>query len=240
LSSEAEVERPRVPPALVALVAPDTGMDLQARVGRARFAFLAAMVCALLAAFAHTYRVDSRDGTLKDLEKSGQLENMSDKSVDDEVTKANRLYQVSRVAWGGFEAPLFLGLNCLTVLGLVWFARGKVKGKAVVPVAAAALLPGAVADLVEAVAAWQHATLPPRFGSIAMRDVASLATLLGHPLSLPWSKIGFSLDFFSLWSAILMAWGVSAAGDVPPRRALVVTLAGWVCWRLLMGVAFGG
>ena len=147
VSSEAELEqRPqRVPPAVVALVAPDTGMDLQARIGRARFAFLAAMVCALLAAFAQAYRVDTRDVTLKSLEKAGQLENMSDRQVEDETTKSNRLYQVGRVVVGVGEAPVFLGLGALAVLGLTWFLRGKAKGRAVVPVAAAVLLPGAAA-----------------------------------------------------------------------------------------------
>ena len=242
MSSEAEIEqRPqRVPPAVVALVAPDTGMDLQARVGRARFAFVVAMVCALLAAFAQAYRVDTRDVTLKDLEKAGQLENMSDRQVEDETTKSNRLYQVGRVVVGVGEAPVFLGLGALAVLGLTWFLRGKAKGRAVVPVAAAVLLPGAIANLLDAISAWQHAALPPKDAVLAPRNLSAIAAVFGHPLAAPWLKLGNALDFFSLWAALLMGYGIAAAGDVPVRRALVATLIGWVCWRLLTNVAVGG
>ncbi|MFN2547079.1 MAG: hypothetical protein ABR567_06595 [Myxococcales bacterium] len=242
VSSEAEVERPRqrVPPAVVALFAPDTGMDLQARIGRARFAFLAAMVCALLAAFAQAYRVDTRTATLKNLEKAGQLDNMSDRQVEDETTKSNRLYEVGRVALGAGEAPVFLGLGSLAVLGLVWFTRGKVKGRAVVPVAAAVLLPGALANVLDAISAWQHAALPPKDAMLAPRTISAIAAVFGHPLAGPWLKVGNVFDFFSLWAAILMGYGVAAAGDVPVRRALWTTLVAWLCWRLITTVPFGG
>ena len=239
LSSEAEVQ-PRVPPAAIALVAPDTGMDLQARVGRARFAFLVAFVCALLAAFAQAYRVDSREATLQSLEKSGQLENMSDKAVEDETIKSNRLYQVGRVAIGALETPFFLGLGSLGVLGLVWFARGKSKGRAVVPVAAAVLLPGAVANLFDAISAWRHAVLPAQGAVLAPRTLSAIFAVFGHPLVGAALKLGNALDFFSLWAAILMGYGVAAAGDVPIRRAMITTLIGWVCWRLITTVPVGG
>jgi hypothetical protein len=242
VNSEAELERSpqRVPPAVVALLAPDTGMDLQAKVGRARFAFLFAFVCALLAAFAQAYRVDTRDQTLKNLEKAGQLENMSDRQVEDETVKANRLYQVGRVGLGVAEAPVFLGLGCVAVLGLVWFTRGKVKGRAVVPVAAAVLLPGAIADLLDAISAWQHAALPAQGAQLAPRTISALAAVFGHPFTGTLLKLGNVVDFFSLWGALLMGYGVAAAGDVPVRRALVTTLIGWVCWRLITTVPFGG
>ncbi|MGZ6144208.1 MAG: hypothetical protein ACXWLM_12785 [Myxococcales bacterium] len=240
---EAEVPQPaesRVPPALTALLAPDAGMDRQARVGRARFAFLAAMACALIAAFAQAYRVDSREATLKNLEKGGQLENMSDRQLEEETTKANRIYQVVRVGQGLFDAPVFLGLGSLAVLGLGWFLRGKVKGRAVVPVAAAAMLPNAIANLLDAVSAWQHAALPPKGAVLAPRNLSAIAEVFGHPLVAPWVKLGNAFDLFSLWGAVLMAFGIAAAGEVPPRRALVVTLAAWLCWRLLTNVAGGG
>jgi hypothetical protein len=239
---EAEVapEAHRVPPALLALVAPDTGMDRQAKVGTARVAFLIALFCSLLVAFAQSYRVDSRAMTLQKLEKAGQLENMSDKAIDDETVKSNRLYQVLQVGKGVVEPPLFLGLGSLGVLFLVWFARGKAKGRAVVPVAAAAMLPVAIANVLDAVSAWRHATLPPQGAVLAPRTISAIAEAFGHPIVAPWVKLGNAIDFFSLWGAILMGFGVAAAGDVPVRRALVLTLAGWFCWRLLTNVAGGG
>src|SRR5258708_201631 len=141
VSSEAAAPNPAgrsLPPALLALVAPDAGMDRQARVGTARVAFLVAFACAVLAAFAQAYRVDSREATLKKLEQGGQLQTMSDRQFDDETRNANRLYQVMRIGQGVFEAPVFLGLGSLAVVGLVWFLRGKAKGLGGGPAAAAA------------------------------------------------------------------------------------------------------
>ena len=38
----------------------------------------------------------------------------------------------------------------------------------------------------------------------------------------------------------MMAFGIAAAGDVPTRRALIGTLCGWVCLRLVVSVALRG
>src|SRR5258708_29145100 len=149
-------------------------MDRQARVGTARLPFLVAFAGAVLAAFAQAYRVDSREATLKKLEQGGQLQTMSDRQFDDETRNANRLYQVMRIGQGVFEAPVFLGLGSLAVAGLVWFLRGKVKGRPAVPVAAAALLPGAIANLLDAVSAWKHATPPPTAPLLPPRYVSAV------------------------------------------------------------------
>ncbi len=243
VSTEAELPQPagrRAPPALVALLAPDSGMELQARVGTARLAFLIAFACAVLAGFAQAYRVDTRSATLKKLEQGGQLQTMSDRQLDDETRSGDRLYQVMRVGKGLFEAPVSLGLTALGVVILVWFLRGKIKGRAVVPVAAATLLPNAIANLLDAVSAWNHATLPPQGAMLAPRNLSGIAAAFGQALPPPWLKLGNALDLFSLWAALMLGFGVAAAGDLPQKRALIVTLAGWVCWQLLTNVAVGG
>jgi hypothetical protein len=243
VSAEAELPQtePRaVPPALVALVAPEVGMERQARVGTAKFAFLVAFACALLSAFAQTSRIDARGATLAKLDKDGKLTEMSEKQVDDEVKSAERLSQVMRVGAGLFEAPVLLGLGSLSVLGLVWFLKGKIKGRAVVPVAAAALLPNAIADLLDAASAFSRTALPPEKAALAPRNLAAALAALGHTLEGPALKLASSFDLFSLWAAVLMGFGVVAAGDVPLRRAMIGTLVAWVCFRLLITVAAGG
>ena len=215
-------------------------MELQARVGTARLAFLIAFACALLAGFAQAYRVDTRSATLKKLEQAGQLQTMSDRQLDDETRSGDRLYQVMRVGKGLFEAPVSLGLTALGVVILVWFLRGKIKGRSVVPVAAATLLPNAIANLLDAVSAWNHATLPPQGAMLAPRNLSGIAAAFGQALPPPWLKLGNAFDLFSLWAALMLGFGVAAAGDLPQRRALIVTLAGWVCWQLLTNVAGGG
>jgi hypothetical protein len=242
VSNEAELPQPAraVPPAIVALIAPDTGMERQAKVGKAGIAFLIAFVCAIFAAFAHSSRVDARSATLQKLEKDNQLASMSDRAVEDETRNAERLFQVKRVARGAAEAPLFLLLGALSVVALVWFFRGKVKGRAVFPVAAAVLLPGAIANLLDGITALRQTSLPAGPATLAPRDLGGVLAALGQPLSGAALKLGGAFDFFSLWAAVLMGFGVAAAGDVPARRALIGTLCAWICVRLIMKVALGG
>jgi hypothetical protein len=240
VSSETEVPRGREwPPALAALAAPDSGMERQALTGKMRLPFLVAFVSALLLAFAQAYRVDSHDATVKKMEQSGQIQSVSDKQFDDEVKNANRIYQVVRVAQGAAAAPVGLLLGSLGLIIVIWFARGKIRGSAVFPVVAAAMLPNAIADLLDAVSAFNHATLLPQGAVLAPRSVSALLAVFGHPIAEPWVKLGNAFDFFSLWGAVMLGFGAAAAGGLPARRALVFTLAGWLVWRLLTNVAGG-
>jgi hypothetical protein len=240
--SEAELPQPAraVPPALLALVAPDAGMERQAKVGRAGLAFLIAFACALFAAFAQSARIDARSATLQKLETAGQLASMSDRAIEDETRNAERLYQVMRVAWGAAEAPAFLLAGALAVVVLVWFLRGRVKGRGVFPVASAALLPGAVANLLDGITALRQPSLPAGPVTLAPRNLSAVLAALGSPLSGAAFKLGNAVDFFSLWAAVLMAFGVASVGEVPARRAMIGTLSAWLCLRLLVSVGMGG
>jgi hypothetical protein len=230
----------RQPSPLGLLFAPDSGMERQARAGRVLWLFLFAWLCSILLGVALALRVDARDSTLRKLDQSGQLKTMSDRQVADETRSAERVSQVLSVAKGVVGAPLQLGLASVALLGLAWFLRGRVKGRAVVPVAAATLLPGAIANLLDAVSAFRHAALPPEGLPLAPRSLGALLPLFGHPLTDPWLKLGNALDIFSLWSAIMLAYGLAAAGQLTKRSALLGTLGAWVCYRLLTHVAIGG
>jgi hypothetical protein len=225
----------------VALVfAPDRAMERQALGGRVLWLFLFAWLCSLLLGAALAWRVDARSSTLRKLDASGQLQTMSDRQVADETRNAERVAQVVSVAKGVVSAPLRLGLSSLALLAMIWFLRGRVKGSAVVPIAAATLLPGAIANLLDAVSAFRHAAIPPEGVPLSPRSLGALLPLLGHPLPEPWLKLGNALDFFSLWTAVMLAFGVAAAGRLSKRSALLGTLGAWVCYRLLTNVATGG
>ena len=222
------------------LFAPDRGMDRHARVGRAFRIFLFAWLCSILLGAALAYRVDARSSTLRKLEMSGQLQTMSDRQVSEETHNAERVARVVSVAKGVVAVPLQLGSACVALLALTWFLRGRIKGSAVVPVAAATLLPGAIANLLDAATAFRHESLPPDGVPLVPRSLSAILPLLGHPLMDPWLKLGSALDFFSLWAAVIMAFGVVAVGQVPRRTALTGTLIAWVCYQLLTHVAAKG
>ena len=238
----AEVQaRFRVPAAAVALVAPDAGMERVARTGGVRGPLLVALACALLSAGAGVLRVDAKDATLRQMEKAGELQSSSDRQVEDNTRSAERVYLVKRVAGALIEPPLQLGLLCVALFGLSWFLRGRSEGRAVPPVAAAALLPGALANLLEAGATFQHAAIAPDGPSALPRTPADFwMHLAGHPAAPQVMKLLSVFDIFSFWTALLVGFGLIAAGHVPQRRALAGTLIAWLCLRLLTQVAAGG
>jgi hypothetical protein len=215
-------------------------MDRQARVGRTFGLLLFAWLCSLLLASALCLRVEGGNSTLRKLEKSGELKDLSDRQVSDETRKAERVFQVVTIAKGTLERPVQLGLECVAIVGLCWFLRGRLKGSAVAPVAAATLLPGSFADLLDAASAFRHATISPEGVPLSPRTLSALLRLAGHPIAEPWAKLGDALDFYSLWAACMLAFGLAAAGQLPRGRALFGTLVAWVCYRLLTQVAVGG
>jgi len=240
-TAEVQAQKWRVPPAAVALVAPEGGMERVARTGRVRGPLLLALACALLSAGAGVLRVDAKDATLRSMEKAGELQTSSDRQVEDNTRSAERVYLVTRVAGALIEPPLQLGLLCVALFGLSWFLRGRPTGRAVPPVAAAALLPGALANLLEAGATFQHAAIAPDGPAALPRNLADFWTqVAGHPAATPVMKLLSAFDIFSFWTALLVGFGLVAAGHVPQRRALAGTLIAWLCLRLLTQVAAGG
>jgi hypothetical protein len=171
---------------------------------------------------------------------SGQLQTMSDRQVADETHNAERVAEDVSIAKGVVSVPVQLGAGSVALVGLVWFLRGRIKGSAVVPVAAATLLPGALADLLDAAIAFRHAAIPPDGVPLTPRSLGAILPLLGHPLDGPWLKLAGALDFFSLWAALMLAFGVAAVGQLPRRTALTGTLIAWVCYQLLTQVATKG
>src|SRR2546421_2282954 len=231
----------RPPAAAVALVAPDVGMERVARSGRVRGPLLIAIACALLSAGAGILRVDAKDATLRALDKDGQLQSTSDRQVEDSTKSAERVYLVKRVAAALVQPPLQLGLLCIAVFVLGWFFRGRTEGRAVPPVAAAALLPLAVANLLDAFATYQHAAIAPDGPPTLPQTLADFWTsVAAHPGPAPLMKLLSVFDVFSFWSALLIGFGLAAAAQLPRRRALTRTLAAWLCLRLVTQVAIGG
>jgi hypothetical protein len=228
------------PSPITLLFAPDKGMERQARIGRVRWYLLFAWLCSTLLGVALALRVDAKSSTLRKLEMSGQLQTMSERQIADEIHNAERIFQVGTIAKGVVGVPLQLGLACLALLILAWFFRGRVKGSAVAPVAVTTLLPGAIANLLDAATAFRHVSLPPGGAPLAPRSLSAVLMVLGRPLMEPWMKLGNALDFFSLWAALMMGYGVVAVAQVPKKYAIPGTLIAWVCYQLLIHVATGG
>jgi hypothetical protein len=230
-----------VPAPAIALVMPEVGMERVARTGRVRWPLLITVVCSLLAAGAAIMRVDARDATLRELEQKNELLNSSDRQIEDATTSKERIFTVSRIAGALVEAPVKLLGYVILLYGLSWFLRGRVASRAVAAVGASALLPGAVARLLEAGATLQQPSMAPDAPAPLPRTLADLGALVaGHPLTGAAAKLLGALDLFSFWSALLLAFGFAAATQLPRRRAITATLVAWLCIQLISNVAMGG
>jgi len=241
VSQPAEIVAPppsAVPPQLLALVAPDVGMPRVAREGRARWPIAFAMACALALAGAQATRVNARTETLQELEMSGQLKDMSDRQIDEQAKGAERKFIVKSVAGAVFRPGLLFVAYLASLYLLSWFLRGRSKGGQMAAVAAASLLPGALRDLLAAGAALMHASLPTAGPSLVPTNATQLLSALGWAPMGAWARLGNALDLFSLWSALLFAFGLATAASLTRRRALLGALIAWGLWRLLFACAF--
>jgi hypothetical protein len=239
--AEAPVPGASVPAAVVALVAPDQGMERVARTGRVRWLLLAAIGCSLAAGLAAAWKVDARDATLAALERQGQLQSTSDQQIADQTKAAERTFMVTRVGGALVLPAVDFALYCVGLFGLAWFLRGRATGKAIAAVSAAALLPSAIGNVLEAIAAATRASIPASPQPLVPRDLGALyASVAGHPLMGAAGRLLSAIDVFSLWAAFLLAYGLVFAANLPRRRAVAGTLIGWLCFRLLTHVAMGG
>jgi hypothetical protein len=231
----------RVPPQLAALLFPDTAMERVAKTGRARWPLLFAIVCSLALGGAEAYRVDAREATLKEVEMSGQLKNMSDKQIEDQTKGAERSFIVKRLALAAVRAPLRVYLASLIGLYVIaWFLRGRVNGGELQAVVGAAMIPHAIGDLLSAGSALLHSKLDPEHGALIPRSLADVLTALDWSAPMAVAKLAGAVDFFSLWAAILLAFGLAPAAQLPRGKAIAATMVAWVLWRLLTQVALGG
>jgi hypothetical protein len=230
-----------MPLPLQALIAPDQGMARVARIGRVRWVFLAAAICSLALGAAQAARVDARESQLRQLDQQGRLQQMSDRQIDDAQKSAERVFMVKKLAWGAVEPGGELLFSALGLFVLSWFLRGRSKGSELLAVSGYALLPSAVANAVDAAAVVARGSLSPDAPLAVPRTLASVADAFGHHLE-PMSaafKLLSVVDVFALWGAVMMAFGLATAAQIPTRRAILGTIALWVGYRLVRTFALG-
>jgi hypothetical protein len=215
-------------------------MSRAARLGRVRWPLLFAVVCSLSLGTAAALRVDAREVTLRQLDNEQKLQTMSDRQIEDAQRGTERAFMVKKIGGGLVQAPVALLLSAVGLFALSWFLRGRSQSGQVFTVAAYALIPNALGNLVEAAATFLRPSIAPDGPPSVPRDLAGIAAAFGRTLEGPAARLLGSLDVFALWGAILLGFGLSTAAQLPLRRALTGTLIAWLCYRLLRFVAMGG
>ena len=137
----------------------------------------------------------------------------TDREIDEDIAKRTAVARV-KLGLGAMLATPFRVL----ALGLAMLLLGRyIGGKPTMPraltVAALASVPGAVRSLVIALAAWrQPSVVPGELDSL----VRSPFVVPGHPVL---ERLLTGVDVFTLWSVIILAFGLCAAADISEPRA---------------------
>lgn len=175
-------------------------------------------------------RWNAAPSVVKGLEMSGQLKGMPEADLLDQIQQTQRLKLVKAIA-GGLINPVFVVLGIAVVLAVLAWLLGK-KGTfngfftaaavGLLPLALARFLYGLVALVQTSLGEDREATLLP----------SSLASVI-HTHSPKLMRLFSSLEFFSLWAALLVGVGFAAVVGMPRRQGLLV---GVVLFAAQLGV----
>jgi hypothetical protein len=217
------------------LIIPDRVMPPLVKDRRAWAPFFAILCCCLASAYIIGSRIDVASKVLQEeamMQKNmgADYELKSDREINENIVKGRTIEQVKLGLVAGLGQPAIVFLLAVATFLLGRFVGGRTTFSGSVTVAAAARLPIAVKALVVAIMALPSKTLTPA-DIDALQNVALL--------HLPGKLSAVTFDAFGLWSAVLFAFGLAAAGQISRRRAFITIMLGYVV-VLFIGVGVAG
>lgn len=208
-----------------------TGVAVEAR--RWLWPMLLLVLCVSASGTALSLRWNAAPATVMQLQTEDKLERMTETELAEEVQTASRKMLVGAVAKGVFVMPLMTLLLAAALWVCAWLADRSAPFERLLTAAAVALLPIALYHVLLTVCALaQHALTLDRVQDLVP---SSLAALQG--LGPKMQRVLRGVDFFNLWSAVLLGLGFSAATGMRKGRAVVLFL---VLYGLFVGVFFVG
>lgn len=192
------------------------------------------MASVALAAVAWFLRWDAAGSVVQKLAMGGELMRATEVEIAEQIARAERMALVAGVAKGLFAMPLLVLMLAVAVKLTGWFIGRPAPFPKAFTTAAVALLPIALYYLLfSAVVLFQHSV------SEQMRETlvpASLAQLIdaGSPKV---ARVLGAVDFFNLWSAVLLGLGFSHASGMRRGRAIAL---GLVLYLMYAGVFLVG
>ena len=166
--------------------------------------------------------IDQSRVVIPKMQQSGELTKASEREITEEIEQSERIGLVVSIAVGVFAMPmLVLGLAVLLKV-LAWLIGRKAPFGAVFTTAAVGLLPIAVLKLVILIAAARQPILSPDVATALVP--ASLKDVLSGAYSEPVKRALSAVNFFHLWSVLLVAMGFAASTQMKPWRALALSL----------------
>jgi hypothetical protein len=230
---------------VAALLFPSRGVPPLVTAGRYQVALVVVLGAALLSAFAVGSRLDMGPAIRAMNAEAprgpgggGEMpapELKTDREIAEEIDKATAVTRVKLGLDAGLMTPLaifFLGLG-LFLLGR--YVGGSPSVSRSMAAAAVGSLPLAVRSLIEAAAAFrQESVLPQHLGKLVE---AGWPFDLQHPLAV---RLLTGIDLFTLWSFVLLGFGLAAAASIRRRRAFIALAVATIVYLLITQVILGG
>jgi hypothetical protein len=236
-------------PFFVVLV-PDRSVGPEVVAGRYGWPLLGVIACACIAAFALGSRLDV--GPEVRAENAGapavtattkattaapakQPEMKTDREIDEEIAKRTTVGRVKLGLGAALGTPFRVLMLGLVTLLLGRFIGGKPTMPRALTVAALASVPGAVRSLVTALAAWRQPSLVPGDLDSLVRSPAAMPE--AHPVL---ERLLAGVDVFTVWSVIILAFGMCAAADVRRTKGFIAIAISFVLYLLVTRLIMGG
>ena len=182
--------------------------------------------------------VDQSRVAIPKMQQSGELAKASEREITEEIQQTERIGLVVSIVVGVFAMPLLiLGLAVLLKV-LAWLVGRKASFGAVFTTAAVGLLPIAVLKLVILIAAARQPILSPDVAAALVPT--SLKDVLSGQFSEPVKRALGAVNFFHLWSVLLVAMGFAASTQMKPWRALALSIFVYTLLAGAIGVGLPG
>jgi hypothetical protein len=188
-----------------------------------------ALACALSGA-ATAARYDASTKVVAELTEAGELTRTTETQIAEKVQTAERVKLVAGVAKGVFLMPLFVLAIAVALKLAGWLFGTKAPFVQCFTAAAIALMPIALYHAILALCAYRSlglteaqaaALVPSSLAAFASTAPPKILRLLG------------AVDFFNLWSVVLLGFGFSAASGMRRHRAVILA---FVLYAMFVGV----
>ncbi len=208
------------------------------------FPLLATMVLTSLAGAAVGARLETSRLVIPKLAEAQELSKASEREISEQIDQAQRVAIVAGVAKGLFVVPLQVLLAAVGLWLLNWlFSRSATFAK-LVTVVALAMLPVALSQGVLLASALNQPSLSPKMVAtlvpsslVPPEGGAGVPRSGGFFKAQALQKVLGLVDFFHLWSALLLGLGLSSAAKV---NRVVGVLCGAALYFLVMAAVTAG
>lgn len=158
----------------------------------------------------------------QELARAGALEKLTEAELAEKIVQAARLKLVGGIAGALFLMPLFALLAALGVRLGGWLIGRALRFADAFTAVCIALLPIALAHVLSGVVALSSTSLlEPEVSALLPRHLGALIP----GLSAKWLRVASVVDFFNLWSAVLLGLAFSASTQLPRGGGLLFGLA---------------